>query len=591
MLTRRPLTRYAYPNQGVADTGSGANRLRIQQIPVDTDIPILLASTFDDMKGSDIEGPALVLVPDASGWNDFQNNFQVALHFVGYPAKIPELSTRVMFPGAARTARKVAELLGDQTSMDVDDVDEPFVSLLADTVAYRALVESLGFADAFASLRRMHDLVVAALEEDNDTLALADGLDFTQSMLRVDATWAALRQGGRYLTPHGAPDVDDAAHSFTVDVHLEGLAGRHALDADFGNEFPLSRRALVLVGENGIGKTRLFDAMIQGLQTAPDWEGEALRHREIFAPRPQFSRLLVFTSAPSDPYPASVPPWRGLDYRLHRMAGYAIGQRDNLAQSLLDIYRSDDTVEGLRRPNAIGVLEAMLEPLGIKDDLHVEVRPLDGGDTRPRPTRVGGRLYTPFFRAAGEQQRLKLQASMVLDAPPQVVLGPERARALSSGELVLLRFATQAIGSLRPGTMFLFDEPETHLHPHYVSLFMSMLDVLLELSGSVALIATHSAYIVREVPSRRVRIARKESDGAVSIDPPRMQTYGASIDMISQFVFGDVSTTHRFQTVLDHWLAEHPGATLNQFRERFGTDLNVETLSYVAQRLEEQRIT
>ena len=137
--------------------------------------------------------------------------------------------------------------------------------------------------------------------------------------------------------------------------------------------------------------------------------------------------------------------------------------------------------------------------------------------------------------------------------------------------------------------MFLLDEPETHLHPHYVSLLMSMLDRLLELSGSIALIATHSAYIVREVPARRVRIVRRDRDGNVAIDPPRMQTFGASIDTISQFVFGDVETRHRFQTVLDGWIARHPKATLDEFREQFREDLNVETLSYFAHHIDERR--
>lgn len=172
---------------------------------------------------------------------------------------------------------------------------------------------------------------------------------------------------------------------------------------------------------------------------------------------------------------------------------------------------------------------------------------------------------------------------MVPNAPPRVLVERQRARDLSSGEQALLRFAAQAIGSLRSGTMFLFDEPETHLHPRYVSIFMSMLDRLLEWSRSVALIATHSAYVVREVPARRVRIVRKDVEGGILIEPPGMQTFGASIDTISQFVFGDIELKHRFQKVLDDWLAETPRATLEQFRDSFREDLIAETLSYIAQ--------
>jgi energy-coupling factor transporter ATP-binding protein EcfA2 len=157
-------------------------------------------------------------------------------------------------------------------------------------------------------------------------------------------------------------------------------------------------------------------------------------------------------------------------------------------------------------------------------------------------------------------------------------------RNLSSGELALLRFAAQAIASIKSGTMFLFDEPETHLHPNYISMFMSMLDRLLDLTGSIAMIATHSAYVVREVPSRRVRLIAIEKDGGgVHIDPPGFQTFGASIDMISQFVFGDIAPRHRYQEILARWVeAQGPELTVEAMRDQIGEELNAETLSYLA---------
>nr|WP_244646863.1 AAA family ATPase [Sphingomonas sp. CFBP 8760] len=182
-----------------------------------------------------------------------------------------------------------------------------------------------------------------------------------------------------------------------------------------------------------------------------------------------------------------------------------------------------------------------------------------------------------------EQRNLQLYARIDTDRPP-VVLAGLRARNLSSGEVALLRFAAYSVASLRRGTIFLFDEPETHLHPNYISQFMEMLDRLLEGSGSIALIATHSAYVVREVPSRRVRmITRDADDDTIMIDPPTLQTFGASIDTISQFVFGDIGPKHRFQHVLEKYVADNPAATLHEIRQRFADDLNPETLSYLAE--------
>jgi ABC-type microcin C transport system duplicated ATPase subunit YejF len=232
----------------------------------------------------------------------------------------------------------------------------------------------------------------------------------------------------------------------------------------------------------------------------------------------------------------------------------------------------------------MALLNTVLEPLGISDKLLVELKETAEPDTLPPPIRLGERDYFPVFRRMNEQRNLQLYARINTARPPIVMTGRRRPRNLSSGEVALLRFAAYAVASLRRGTILLFDEPETHLHPNYISQFMEMLDRLLEQTGSIALIATHSAYVVREVPRRRVRmISRDPEDETIMIDPPTMQTFGASIDTISQFVFGDIGPKHRFQQVLEQYIEDNPEATLRQIRRRFEADLNPETLSYIAE--------
>lgn len=530
-------------------------------------------------------------VPVVGGWNDFSKHFRTDLHFVGFENRFTPIPMRLMFADAPLTSAKVKEVLGNRANIEMAAVEEPFISVLSDTASYRILVKRLGFDDAFDSLERMHDVVVTTLQStDEQTLELAKSDDFIQGALREDKTFAASREGSRYLTRTAPPDVADAAHSFNATVHLHGMDGEHVLNADFGHDFPLSRRALVLVGENGVGKTRFLRSMIEGLQDIQSSVDGSLPDRSTFDPRPTFSRLLMFSSATSDPYPPRLPPWDGLDYRFHRMTGRPPEADDDLAQSLLDCMRLEGEDEALKDYRRLELLDAILEPLGIKESLYVSVgHSKDTHDLLPVPVRIDDNLYLPFFRSYSELRQLQLQARMNLNVAPRVLIKNQAARNLSSGEQALLRFAVQAIGSLRSGTMFLFDEPETHLHPTYVSIFMTMLDRLLELSGSVALIATHSAYIVREVPSRRVRIVRRGEAGEIAIQQPRMQTFGASIDTISQFVFGDLMPKHRFQEVLDQWLNDTPDPTVDKFRDQFRKDLNAETLSYLAQTLADRQ--
>jgi hypothetical protein len=63
-----------------------------------------------------------------------------------------------------------------------------------------------------------------------------------------------------------------------------------------------------------------FKAMIDGLRVTPPWaEALDLDQPATFNPPPSLSRLIVFSSVASAPYPEALPPWEGVDYRYHRM--------------------------------------------------------------------------------------------------------------------------------------------------------------------------------------------------------------------------------------------------------------------------------
>jgi ABC-type sulfate/molybdate transport systems ATPase subunit len=143
--------------------------------------------------------------------------------------------------------------------------------------------------------------------------------------------------------------------------------------------------------------------------------------------------------------------------------------------------------------------------------------------------------------------------------------------------------------AIERGSLLLLDEPETHLHPNLISDMMDTLSGLLDATGSIAIIATHSAYIVREVTRAGVKVMTLE-DGVLSVDTPRMQTFGASIDTISQFVFSDTNMLHRHQELLKNWVNELDGKlTIREIISQYGSSLNSESLSYIARSLNERR--
>ena len=154
----------------------------------------------------------------------------------------------------------------------------------------------------------------------------------------------------------------------------------------------------------------------------------------------------------------------------------------------------------------------------------------------------------------------------------------------------MIQFAAQAAASVENGSLLLLDEPETHLHPNYVSQFMDLLQDLLARTRSVAIIATHSAYVLREVPRQRVTVLSRDEDGRILADRPRMQTFGANIDDLSQFVFIDSAVSARYRERLETWgKIEGREIGIDGIIERYGDQLSSTTLSIVAHAIREDQ--
>jgi hypothetical protein len=159
----------------------------------------------------------------------------------------------------------------------------------------------------------------------------------------------------------------------------------------------------------------------------------------------------------------------------------------------------------------MALLKKTIESLGLWSSIYLPLRKQDEGFDLPSLRIWDGRQCFPLYYATTLNEQRKLLLVQAVDwthAPVMFALG-ELPRNLSSGELAMLRFVAQAVGAAERACIFLFDEPETHLHPNFISEFMDTLNHLLSATQSVAIIATHSAYIVREVPRQHVRVISK----------------------------------------------------------------------------------
>lgn len=555
-------------------------------LPEPVEIDVVFARSGQAVQQANISDPAVVIFADRNTWNDYSRRLYATYCIYKDGELGPRKRLRFMFADQDHTVLEIEAILERHGRVvSIDHSERLHLSLLGTADGYRELVQELGFDKAVSALRRMGDAVLVQLEgQDEARLNLMDSDAFYVSVLRADGAYLALRRGGRFLRADTPEAVQDAAQSFLAVAQMPNVESRYDVVFNFDDDQFDRNRVAVLIGRNGVGKTQLLRHLV--LRLADEFEQEGFVGQVRLNPRPSAQRVLLFSSVMSDPYPRRIPPWHGIDYEYFSMTAVQDVQSDALLQALVACKRDADTQLRLqgRTVRRSTLLETILSRLGLWEELYVPMRLPRAGEEDSFSIRAiewaGGR-YFPYIVSLNESMGLQFVRLVDWSRQP-IVLGENGPRHLSSGELAMFRFAAQAVSAIEQGSLLLFDEPETHLHPNFISDFMGILQDLLEATNSAAIIATHSAYVVREVPRERVSVLTL-SAGEVEVNAPRLQTFGASIDTISQFVFNDTSIPHRFQRVLQRWVRQNPDMPIETIVHEFGRELNPESLSYIAE--------
>jgi predicted ATPase len=278
----------------------------------------------------------------------------------------------------------------------------------------------------------------------------------------------------------------------------------------------------ILIGENGVGKSQALSRIARAaIDGSPELHGEDSQRLVI-------SRLLAF--APTNEAESVFPS----DRRKRPRMWYRRFSMNRARRAKTNEYISDLIVQVARSPQAIkerfrwGILTNALQAIRQIEEIHL-------------PTEIGGvRGFTPLLSLnnAGEQQRLLRFSSIDRRREPMRVVDGT-GYPLSSGEISFLKFAAQVSLHIENGSLLLLDEPETHLHPQFISRFVWLLNQLLADTGSAAIIATHSAYFVKEVFREQVTVLRVDANALVHTEVPMLRTFGADVGAISYFVFGE----------------------------------------------------
>lgn len=412
----------------------------------------------------------------------------------------------------------------NETALEPTQIESFFFTMLPAIGAYRELVNQAGPAEARLILLSLHDMVEGggAPARRNWYRFARESLLFQGTFLRTSEAYFAWKNAGTLLDGTQFEEIGRLSETLFIDYQLAGRPNAHSLKFQFSLHEPvLPKRFSVLIGKNGVGKSqalgRIAEAALKGDSALRDGNGE----------RPLFSRVLAFypTVLASAAFPVERRRGARIWYRRFALNGAGIGpRRQTTPDIIVELAR---TREAIKDRGRLEIFAASLA--AIEGHREIALR------TRDTPARYLSlcELLEMDGRAAREQFAL-----VDLKQEPLRLVN-DHAYPLSSGELSFLRFAALASLHVENSSLLLFDEPETHLHPNFISQFVALLDTLLAQTGSAAIIATHSAYFVREAFEDQVIVLRSCEDRQIVAEVPRLKTFGADIGTISYFVFGE----------------------------------------------------
>jgi ABC-type branched-subunit amino acid transport system ATPase component len=515
----------------------------------------------------DLPPNTILVVPSSDGWNDFGHHTRVDYRIRMRSSKeAVEASGFIGFinPEAGRNGKDLLQqLVSTQGKSTVTATsDHRFFTMLPDMEAYRLLVQTLDADDATEALIALNDLV--ALNEFESTSPILDLATqsevFSLSFMRSSDSYFAYKNAGPLLRGLSSEQTGILSPALAIRFQLPGRQNEHDLKFSFDHTADLPKRIAVVIGKNGVGKSQTLGRIARAAL-----DGTAALTDGTEGGRPLINRLLAFapTNEAESVFPTDKRKRPRIWYQRYSMNRSRRSRRnDYLSDLIVQVARSTQMVASKSRWE---IFTEALSAITKAEELHL-------------PTRSTSSAYVPLTKLprGTEQRVLERFASIdVKKEPTRVVAG--EGYPLSSGEISFLKFAAQVSLHIENGSLLLLDEPETHLHPNFISRFVSLLDGLLEATGSAAIIATHSAYFVREVFREQVTVLSVDNDNLVRAQRPKLRTFGADVGAISYFVFGEDEPSRLAGEVEQRLLAN--GAPWPQIYEKYKDELSLELLN------------
>ncbi|WP_159832468.1 AAA family ATPase [Novosphingobium sp. TCA1] len=320
----------------------------------------------------------------------------------------------------------------------------------------------------------------------------------------------------------------------------------------------------VLIGRNGVGKSRAMRGLMQALLGRPDEVGRPggrVRFTEMkqvgtdLAANADFPRIVLVSFSAFDDFPILAEP------------------SDRIGVEHVGLHVADPA-DG-RAP------QRMKSPADLAKDFSQSLARCRGGLRRARWLEAVTTLETDDLFAQAEVRSLLEGEGDAWENEAQ-----RRFRLLSSGHAIVLLTITRLVELVDERTLVLIDEPEGHLHPPLLSAFIRSLSRLLVSRNGLAVVATHSPVVLQEVPRSCVWKLRRTGYRSEA-ERPLVETFGENVGILTREVFGLEVTRTGFHGLLAAAVLEERldyEGVLARFDGQLGAEARAIVRSLVIQR-------